>query len=111
MLESLIRNLISPISINPDSLLAFLLFNKLSEHRKIIYDAFVKELGAHHVLAIGNGRNDMKMLEIAEIGIAVISPEALCVETLNAADIVTHDIVSAFDLLLKPLRLVATLRS
>lgn len=72
---------------------------------------FVRELGANQVLAIGNGRNDRKMLEIAEIGVAVISPEALCVESLLAADIVTHDIFSAFDLLLKPLRLIATLRS
>ncbi len=71
----------------------------------------VKELGAKHVLAIGNGRNDKKMLEAAEIGVAVISPEALSVETLSAADIVTQDIISALDLLLKPLRLVATLRS
>lgn len=73
--------------------------------------SFVRELGAKHVLAIGNGRNDRKMLEVAEIGVAVISPEALCVETLSAADIVTQDIMSALDLLLKPSRLVATLRS
>lgn len=73
--------------------------------------SFVRELGANQVVAIGNGRNDSKMLQIADIGVAVIAPEALSVEALNAADIVTHDISSALDLLLKPLRLVATLRS
>ncbi len=73
--------------------------------------SFVDGLGANGVVAIGNGRNDKKMVELAEIGIAVISPEALAVETLSAADLVTNDILSALDLLLKPLRLVATLRS
>lgn len=72
--------------------------------------SFVRELGPSQVVAIGNGRNDRKMLQLADIGIAVISPEALSVETLGAADIITHSILSAFDLLLKPLRLVATLR-
>jgi soluble P-type ATPase len=74
-------------------------------------ESFVTNLGANQVVAIGNGRNDRKMLQAAEIGIAVISPEALAVETLLAADIIGNDIVSALDLLLKPLRLVATLRS
>lgn len=72
---------------------------------------FVTNLGANQVVAIGNGRNDRKMLKAAEIGIAVISPEALAVDTLLTADIITNDIVSALDLLFKPLRLVATLRS
>lgn len=86
--------------------------NILSEGRQAEAKAsFVKELGGHHVVAIGNGRNDRKMLQIAEIGVAVISPEALAVEALSAADIVVHDIVCALDLLRKPLRLVATLRS
>lgn len=73
--------------------------------------SFVRDLGGHQVVAIGNGRNDRKMLKVAEIGVAVISPEALAVETLSAADIVAHDISFALDLLIKPLRLVATLRS
>jgi soluble P-type ATPase len=72
---------------------------------------FVSNLGASQVVAIGNGRNDSKMLKAAEIGIAVISPEALAVDSLLAAGIITNDIHSALDLLLKPLRLVATLRS
>ncbi len=72
---------------------------------------FVSNLGASQVVAIGNGRNDSKMLKAAEIGIAVISPEALAVDSLLSADIIANDIDSALDLLLKPLRLVATLRS
>jgi soluble P-type ATPase len=74
-------------------------------------ELFVTNLGENQVVAIGNGRNDRKMLQAAEIGIAVISPEALAVDSLLAADIIANDIVSALDLLLKPLRLVATLRS
>ncbi len=73
--------------------------------------SFIHKLGANQVVAIGNGRNDRKMLQVAEIGIAVISPEALAADTLLAADIIANDIIFALDLLLKPLRLVATLRS
>jgi soluble P-type ATPase len=50
------------------------------------------------------------MLNTAGIGIAVLGEEGLCVETLNAADVVVRDIHNALDSLLKPQRLVATLR-
>lgn len=73
--------------------------------------AFVTALGTQQVVAIGNGRNDRLMLQRAGIGIAVVAPEALATESLLAADIVTHDIFTALELLLKPLRLIATLRS
>ncbi len=71
---------------------------------------FVRDLGAEGVVAIGQGANDAAMLKTAGLGIAVNSPEGLAVETLLAADIVVPDIYTAFDLILKPVRLVATLR-
>lgn len=72
--------------------------------------AYVEQLGAERVVAIGQGANDALMLRAAKIGICVLSPEGTAVETLNAADLVVPNILTALDLLEKPLRLVATLR-
>jgi len=72
---------------------------------------YVNRLGARHVAAIGNGRNDRLMIEAAALGIAVILGEGACVETLQTADIVCTDILTALGLFQHPLRLVAALRS
>jgi P-type E1-E2 ATPase len=71
---------------------------------------FVQRLGADHVVAIGQGANDSSMLKIAALGICVLSREGVAVETLLAADLVVPNIFAAFELLEKPLRLVASLR-
>ena len=60
---------------------------------------------------IGNGRNDRAMLKHAALGIAVLAEEGVATDAIVAADIVVSDIWHALDLLLNPLRLVATLRS
>jgi len=72
---------------------------------------YVRQLEAQKTVSVGNGRNDALMLKEAVLGIAVIQEEGGAVETLLAADIVTHCILDALDLLLHPLRLTATLRS
>jgi len=41
----------------------------------------------------------------------VLSPEGVAIPTLNAADLIVPDILSAFDLFENPLRLIATLRT
>ena len=71
---------------------------------------FIQQLGTQKVVAIGNGRNDRLMLQQAALGIAVLQAEGCALEALQAADIVVRDINDALDLLLKPLRLKATLR-
>jgi soluble P-type ATPase len=71
---------------------------------------YVRQLGAEHVVAFGNGRNDIGMLRSAALGIAVLSGEGIAVGALQAADIVASGPVDAIDLLLNPKRLVATLR-
>ncbi len=71
---------------------------------------YVRALGAEHVVAIGNGANDVEMLKIAAIGIAVIGREGCASEAAVAADVVVTDIQAALELLLKPKRLTATLR-
>lgn len=73
--------------------------------------AYVVRLGAARAACIGNGRNDRLMLRAARLGIAVVQDEGAAGETVRAADIVASSIVHALDLLLRPLRLTATLRA
>jgi len=72
--------------------------------------SFVRDLGSEGVCAVGNGANDAETLREARLAIAVLGQEGLAVETLNAADVVVPSVNAALDLLLHPLRLVATLR-
>jgi len=72
--------------------------------------AYVKKLGSEKVIAIGQGANDAAMLKEAALGICVMSQEGTATETLLSADILVPNIFVAFDLLDKPLRIVATLR-
>jgi len=71
---------------------------------------YISNLVGNRVVAIGQGANDEAMLRAAEIGICVLSLEGAFTETLQAADIVTADILSALGLLENPARMVATLR-
>jgi soluble P-type ATPase len=71
---------------------------------------YVEKLGAEHVAAFGNGKNDREMLKSACIGIAVTGDEGCAVDTLTAADIHVRTAVDGLDLLLNPKRCKATLR-
>ena len=73
--------------------------------------AYVKELDTQRVCAVGNGRNDCKMLAAAAIGVAVVQQEASAGEALAAAAVLATSIHDALNLLLHPQRLIATLRS
>jgi P-type E1-E2 ATPase len=73
--------------------------------------ALVAELGADQVVAIGNGANDAAMLRQAALGIAVLGGEGLAAACWQAADVVVPDVGAALDLLLRPRRLIATLRA
>ena len=72
--------------------------------------AFVRQLGAERVAAIGQGANDIGMLRTAALSICVMSIEGLAVEALQSAHLLLPDILSALDLFEKPLRLIASLR-
>lgn len=71
---------------------------------------YVRKLGFEKTIAIGNGANDARMLENAAIGIAVIQREGGAAKTIVCADVVFSDILHAFEAILNPLRLIATLR-
>lgn len=64
-----------------------------------------------NVCAIGNGYNDIPMFDVAELAIAVLEEEGMCVSLLLHADVLVKSIADGLDLLLKPDRLRATLRS
>jgi soluble P-type ATPase len=72
--------------------------------------SYVEHLGAGCCVCIGNGRNDRLMLAAAGLGIAVMQGEGAAVDALTAADAAVADIAAALDLLLRPQRLISTLR-
>lgn len=72
---------------------------------------FVRSLGGQECAAIGQGANDALMLAEAGLGIAILSPEGLSVDTLRSARVVMPDILSALVLFDHPQRIVATLRT
>ena len=67
-------------------------------------------MGSEKVIAVGNGRNDAPMLDIAGLAIVVIRQQGAAGELLRLADVVVRDIHDALDLIAHPLRLKATLR-
>lgn len=71
---------------------------------------YVRKLGNDQVAAIGQGANDAEMLASAQLGICVMSAEGVARETLLASDLVAPTILSALELLEKPMRIVASLR-
>jgi len=81
---------------------------KRQAHAKLDY---VEHLGLQTTVAIGNGANDRLMLHACRLGIAVVQREGAAGQTIAVADVVVPSILDALDLLLHPLRLVATLRT
>jgi soluble P-type ATPase len=71
---------------------------------------YVERLGPENVIAFGNGMNDVGMLRVAAVGVAILSGEGVAIGALQAADVLALGPVDAIDLVLNPKRLVATLR-
>ena len=82
-----------------------------SEDQDLRKRDYVTALGRAKTAAVGNGRNDILMLEAAALGISLIQKEGASAGTLRAADIVCTGILDVFDLFLRPARLQATLRN
>ena len=73
--------------------------------------ALIKELAHERVIAIGNGRNDLLMMKLAGLAIAVIGAEGASTELLLVSDVVSTNVHHALDLIINPLRIKATLRN
>jgi len=71
---------------------------------------YIQLLGAEECIAVGNGSNDMLMLQNAMLGIALIGNEGCSTRTLKSSDVICTNISDALELVLSPKRLIATLR-
>ncbi len=71
---------------------------------------FFRTLSTERTVAIGNGSNDRLVLKEAALGIIVLGDEGLSVSAVRNADVAVKSIADALNLLLKPKRLIATLR-
>jgi len=80
------------------------------ENQPLQKKAFITQLGASRVVAIGNGYNDHLMLQKAAIGIAVLQQEGLSLQALLNADLLFTSIVDALDCFRNPMRITASLR-
>jgi hydroxymethylpyrimidine pyrophosphatase-like HAD family hydrolase len=70
---------------------------------------YVRQLGPTSVIAFGNAMNDVGMLRLAAISVAILVGEGVAIGALQAADVLALGPIDAIGLL-NPKRLVATLR-
>lgn len=70
----------------------------------------IRELGADVSMAVGNGRNDVLMCREAVLSAAVIGEEGAFSGLISETTVTVCSIEDALDLLIKPKRLIATLR-
>ncbi len=73
-------------------------------------EEYARKLDPAKVIAIGNGKNDRRMLKAARIGIAVSGGEGCAVDALLNADIHARSVGEGLDLLMHTERMKATLR-
>ena len=64
----------------------------------------LRQLGSARTVAIGNGVDDVSMIEEAGFGLCVLGKEGTSSEAMKKADVVFMNILDALDFLLKPLR-------
>jgi soluble P-type ATPase len=69
----------------------------------------LQRLGSHQTAVIGNGLDDVRIMEQAGLGMCVIGKEGSSAEAMAKADLVVNNVLDALDFLLKPLRQRATL--
>jgi soluble P-type ATPase len=69
----------------------------------------LRQVGAARTVAIGNGVDDVAMIEEAGLSICIIGVQGTSAEAIKKADVVFTDILHAFDFLLKPMRHKAAL--
>ena len=72
---------------------------------------YLNSLGRDSAMAIGNGKNDTLMLSKAALGVSVLQSEGMSPMAMTTSDICCKNINDALELLLKPSRIMATLRN
>lgn len=73
--------------------------------------ARVAEKLGEGVACMGNGCNDLQMAEVCALSVCILGREGCCGALLGKSDVVVTSIADGLDLLLKPDRLRATLRT
>lgn len=73
-------------------------------------EEIVRALGGK-AACIGNGFNDIKMFDIADLSIAIMDGEGVCAGLIAHSDVLVRSAEEGLDLLLKTDRLRATLRT
>lgn len=71
---------------------------------------FVQSLGANETIAVGNGLNDILMVKIAVLGVAILDKEGCANQTLKNADLIYKNIIDFLESLENKKRIIATLR-
>ena len=69
----------------------------------------LRQLGPARTVAVGNGADDVPMIEEAGLGVCVLGKEGTFSEAMKKADVVFMNILDALDFLLKPLLQKASL--
>jgi len=69
----------------------------------------LQRLGPHQTAVIGNGLDDVRIMEQAGLGLCVIGKEGSSAEAVVKADLVVTNVLDALDFLLKPMRQRAAL--
>lgn len=72
---------------------------------------FVHTLGFRETVTLGNGANDLKMVEEGILSFAVIAGEGAYAPLLGKVDMVVHNVDHAIEMLLNPMKIVATIRT
>ena len=73
-------------------------------------EEIICKIGGEQCVALGNGRNDIKMFQKAALSIAIMGQEGMCSKLLAESDICVTSIEAGLDLLLNPKRIIADLR-
>lgn len=87
------------------------IFKVSGEHGGADKKQFLLGLNPDTTAAIGNGYNDVLMLESSVLSIVIIGKEGCCVQALLTSDIAVTNINDALELLLNPKWIMATLRN
>ena len=72
---------------------------------------FVESIGPERTVCVGNGNIDVEMFKVAQLSICTIQAEGASTQAMLHADIVVTHIRHAFEILLDPEKLIATLRA
>lgn len=80
------------------------------QHQALLKMQYMDSLDSSKCVCIGNGENDVLMLQRAALSICLIQEEGCTPAALMASRIICKSIHDAIDLLIYPQRIVATLR-